>query len=364
MGYETAFSPDYLTARHRFRAAATAAGARLESHPISGEGPSGEELAIDVALLGADSPSHLVIVSSGLHGVEGFLGSAIQSALLEGGLIAGLLPTGSALLLLHALEPHGFAWLRRNDAANVDLNRNFLPPGIPFTGSPPLYRDLEDWLNPKCAPRNPVWSLPRAVALIVRHGTPRLKEAIAVGQYDFPKGLFFGGHEPSPTRRLLAEHLPRWGGPAARIIHLDVHTGLGRSATVKLLLDSSQADRVPDLTRVFGPGLLELAEAGGTAYRVNGDFLPWCASEVFAGRRYDGLCAEFGTYPPLRVLLALRAENQAHHWTRPGGPETRQAGKNLREAFAPADPRWRHNTVSLGLDLIRLAVTTCAESGR
>jgi len=353
-----AFSPDYATARARFRAAARARVARVEAHPIAGAGPGGEELAIDAALIGDEDPARLVIVSGGLHGVEGYLGSAIQQAILEGDLAAEP-PPGSALLLLHALDPYGYAWTRRVNEANVDLNRNFLADDAPYAGSPPLYGHLDPWLNPRRPPRRPSGFLPLALLTILRHGLPALKDAVAFGQYDYPRGLFFGGHAPSATQRLLAEHLPRWAGAAGQILHVDVHTGLGPRGTCKLLLDEEMADRAPWLAGVFGAGTVEVSEPNGTAYHSRGDLLTWCRSRPFAGRCYDGVCAEFGTDPALRVLTALRAENQAYHWCTPDDPAARRARSRLRAAFAPADPRWRSRTLARGLAIVRRALAAC-----
>ena len=77
----SAFSPDYRSARSRFRASARARGFRLEALAID----EGEDWTVDVAIGGDPDPDRLVVVSSGLHGVEGSLGSAIQAALLESG---------------------------------------------------------------------------------------------------------------------------------------------------------------------------------------------------------------------------------------------------------------------------------------
>ena len=72
--------------------------------------------------------------------------------------------------------------------------------------------------------------------------------------------------------------------------------------------------------------------------------------------RYEFLCAEFGTYSSLRVLAALRAENQSHHWGTPDDPATVNAKAWLKEVFAPADPHWREATVFQGLALVRRAL--------
>jgi hypothetical protein len=55
----------------------------VEEHPIAGRGPQGEALAIDVAIVPGGASRSTLVVSSGIHGVEGFLGSAIQHRLLE-----------------------------------------------------------------------------------------------------------------------------------------------------------------------------------------------------------------------------------------------------------------------------------------
>src|SRR5437870_5200075 len=84
MGINTSyFSADYSNARSRFREMAKRAGGLLEILPITAKGPKGEDLAIDIAWFGASNPERLLLHSSGLHGVEGFAGSAIQLQLLD-----------------------------------------------------------------------------------------------------------------------------------------------------------------------------------------------------------------------------------------------------------------------------------------
>jgi hypothetical protein len=354
MSGEPAFSPDYRAARARFLAAASARGFRLETHPIDGD----DDLTIDVALGGDDDPSRLVVVSSGLHGVEGFLGSAIQAAILEDDPEAWRLPPGSGLILLHSLDPFGFDRIRRVDPANVDLNRNFLLEGEPFTGSSPTYQEIDWLLNPRRPPRRFDLLTIESLPAVLRHGKEALKRAIAGGQYDFPLGLFFGGHGPSPTRLLLEAEMPRWIGSTEQIIHLDFHTGLGTWGNLALLLEETVTpERYRWLADRFGEACVEWW-GEGIAYPTRGGLGTWCQS-TFADRTYDFLCAEFGTYSGSRVLAALRAENQAHHWGEPDSPSTRRAKSRLLEAFAPADPAWRSSTLAQGLKLVRRAFEVC-----
>ena len=352
-----AFSPDYRTARARFRSAASARGFRLETHPIAED----EDLTIDVAIGGDERPGRLVVVSSGLHGVEGFLGSAIQTSILEADPDSWPLPAGSGLVLLHALDPFGFDRLRRVDSGNVDLNRNFLLEGESYSGSPATYREIDRVLNPRTPPRRIDLLTIESIPAILRHGKDALKRAIAGGQFDFPQGLFFGGDGPSTTRRLLEEHMPRWVGGADYVLHLDVHTGLGHWGNLALLLeDTVTPDRVRWLADRFGSDRVEWS-GEGIAYPTRGGLGSWCQA-AFADRAYDFLCAEFGTYSGIRVLAALRAENRAYHWGRPDAPASHRAKLRLREAFAPADPRWRSATLEQGLATVRRAFEVCFES--
>ena len=98
------------------------------------------------------------------------------------------------------------------------------------------------------------------------------------------------------------------------------------------------------------------------AYEVRGDLITWCCREIFAGRDYDGIAAEFGTYGPISVLSALRAENQAHHWGTPDSPPTRCAKSRLREVFAPESPEWRAETVAKGVDIVQRTIDDVHEA--
>jgi predicted deacylase len=143
------FSEDYPAARQRFLAAGHALGADLHQLRLGLSAPDGSPLTIDIAWIGARSPDTVVIHSSGLHGIEGFAGSAIQLALMNQ---CGSIPPNGAILFVHTLNPFGMAWLRRFNENNVDLNRNFLPAGVGRPTASEAYRRLEKFLNPGSPP--------------------------------------------------------------------------------------------------------------------------------------------------------------------------------------------------------------------
>ena len=355
MRHDEVFPADYAEARERFRQAAPSAAWTLTSSPVDTRGPDGGPLTTDVLASGEQCPERTLIVSSGLHGVEGFFGSAVLVGALRSVFSEQGPPTGSRIVLVHALNPWGFAHRRRTDEHNVDPNRNFLVRGQIFRGCAPEYERLNDLLNPRHPPRRFDMFTVRAMAAISRSGLRAVKQAVAAGQYEHPHGLFFGGRERSSVARHFMAMWPDWTRHARSVLHLDIHTGLGRSGRCKLLSSESPDDEhTSELTDLFGSGLLEFAGSSGVAYEAQGDLGRWCR-ECYTVGDYCYLCAEFGTRSSLRVLAALRAENQAHHFSSPSDPARARAKHRLLEAFCPSSPRFRTRALNNALQIIRQA---------
>ena len=346
------FPADYATARLRFREAAARAGWRAYARAVDPRGPSGEPLWIDAAVSPHPDARRTLVISSGLHGVEGFFGAAVQLALLEAWRVD---PPAVRCVLLHALNPFGFAWLRRTDDRNVDLNRNFLREGESYRGAPDGYAALDGALNPQRPPAAwDAWILTLVPALL-RRGPARITRAIAVGQYTFPKGLFYGGSGPTPARLAIEAGLREWLAGSADVVHLDLHTGLGKWEEANLLVDyPPSAPQRERLIRWFGPDCVRLPEGRAPDYSARGAFGPWCVSAGLAPE-YLFAYAEFGTFSGARVLSGLRRENQAHHWGAPEDPSTVTAKQTLKELFCPPDSAWRSRTVARAVELARRA---------
>lgn len=346
---EQHFSDSYTQARRRFIEAARAVNASVHSYAI--DAASTDDLTIDVAIIGPDTDPALV-VSSGLHGIEGFFGSAVQLALLQR-LCATNDQHGIRFVLIHAANPYGFAHLRRANEDNVDLNRNFMTSAGDYAGAPGGYAGLNGLLNPESPPSRFEPFKAKALWNIWRTGLPALKETVARGQYEYPRGLFYGGKQPCASTRIIQNHCDTWLGASQHIVHIDLHTGLGPYGNYKLLLtESDYAKRRDSYTETFGADHIEpLTKPDGMAYRVSGQWGPWM-QQHFQMRDYRFAGAEFGTYDVIRVIAALRAENRAHHHCAPGDPAYLRAKAELRECFCPASPAWRNQVMESGLRVI------------
>src|SRR5205085_1839656 len=111
MNSAESFAPDYQGARARFLEAARAAGAALEAILHPERGPDGGALHTDVAWIGPRDAEAALVLISATHGVEGFCGSGAQVDWLRREEWRAL-PAGTAVLIIHAINPYGFAWLR------------------------------------------------------------------------------------------------------------------------------------------------------------------------------------------------------------------------------------------------------------
>jgi hypothetical protein len=382
MSYLRFYCADYDSARRQFRDLAAQRGFQQEFYPLDSDhlrGPHGEELTVDVATRGAERPRRTLIVSSGLHGVEGYFGSAVQLAWLDA--LRTEPPAECRWVLVHGLNPYAFAWQRRWNENNVDLNRNFFRGEAEtnddhFHASQQVYGEWNRLLNPPHPPRRyepfrlkvllSLWQqswkarmrLPPAerpspvrVGQVLRLGLNELLGSLPVGQYKHPRGLFYGGANEEWSTRLVQKQIADWVGDSETIIHVDIHTGLFRFGDYKLLVEfSPNSQRYEWLSSFVDTERLN-SNCGTTPYLARGTMTGYL-QERLADRWYVGVTAEFGTYRPLQMLMALRAENQAHHHWRPGESGYRRVKQQLLDAFCPRSRPWRETTVRQGVSII------------
>jgi hypothetical protein len=348
------YASDYFDARQRFLAAAKGHDAWTASFPITARGPKGEALSIDTAYLGAGAPRRLLIVSSGTHGVEGYAGSAVQIAFLKQ-LTARMLRKDQGILLVHALNPYGYAHNRRTNEHNVDLNRNALER---FPGpANPAYAHLNAWLNPPSPPGADLFVL-RGLGHVLRHGPAAIKQAIAGGQYEFPKGIFYGGTALADSTRRFVEILSDASLKSAqRVVYIDLHTGLGRRGGYKVLVNFEESSSAyTHMREWFGARAVQgNRPTRSIAYRATGD-LTDLAGRLFTGAEVYPAVLEFGTYPLVHMIGALRAENRAHFYGRQGSARVARAKAALVETFCPRAAPWRSAIVRGGLRVLNQAL--------
>ncbi len=310
------FSPDYATARARFLTAARKAGGALTAHPHPLKGPGGEDLSMDVARIGPIHAEKVLSIISGTHGIEGYCGSAIQTALLEGGLADGL-PADTALVFIHALNPHGFAWGRRVNEDNIDLNRNFVDFNAPLPSNED-YALLHDALLPDEWTQATQTALLESILDFVKtRGQQAYVDAVSTGQYTYPKGLFFGGHGPSWSNKTVRAIFETELAPARALAFFDIHTGLGERGMGELL--STVAPDSPSFALAqqwLGADIRSTQAGTSVSADVKGSMkaalIDRLTQEPGRERQIMAVSIEYGTKPQSDVGAALMADNWLH----------------------------------------------------
>jgi len=355
------FSGDYLQARRRFLDAARDAGARLSSYDNDG---ASERLHTDVAWLGPRSAARVLVTVSGTHGVEGYTGSACQLRLLTGGLLARL-PAGTALLLVHALNPYGFAHDRRVNEDNVDLNRNFVDHERPPANDG--YPQVHPFLVP------PSWEGPERVAadealmaVAAERGVRYLQSVITAGQWTHPDGLFHGGTRPVWSHRVLEDVTRSHLTGREQVAYVDLHTGLGERAVGEPIFRGGRDRDALERARRWYGGALTTSEHGtSSSTPIVGNTATLLADVLCGGEQLTAITLEFGTLPGIEVLAALRADN----WLalQPEGtvaPELhRLIKRQIRAAFYPDEADWRDAVLARADTVLAQTLTGLTTNG-
>jgi hypothetical protein len=355
------FSADYAEARGKFRDAAAAAHVALVEYCNPASAPHGLTLATDTAWIGPRRVERVLVLLSGTHGVETNCGSGLQVGLLRSK-IAAEIPDGLGLLMIHAINPGGFAWGRRVAENNVDLNRNFVDHSKPYPATP-AYEMLREAICPR------EWTAAaRAAADAVledyarRHGVMELQAAISSGQFVDPTGLFYGGHGATwsniTLRRILVRELPA----ARHVAFIDLHCGLGAHGMHEII--NTHMSNHPGFARVmawYGAEATSSEQGNSTSATILGD-TTIALDETLPRADITGIALEFGTAPIGEIREVLRAENWLHFHGKLDSAQGRAIKAELRQAFYPDTDTWREMVWERMVDVTRRTLEALAQS--
>jgi len=301
-----------------------------------------------------------IVINSGVHGIEGYFGSAAQNMFLANMVSKISEPALDkfSIVLIHVINGWGMQNRMREvfDKKNgglIDLNRNF---GI-------------DFAKPEQLPNNHKYAIAHPVLLskpdkiikkeaIKKFRQEHLKDgvwaAISHGQYYEPYGLFYGGCERLPenaaTMRIYDDIM---GKNAKSLISIGLHTGLGRfyrkkaDVTSSLLVSHPETHKntlffkeklapnvpiTPDNNAISGPTLL-------------GDLVD-CLENRYKSRNIPVYTADFeigtGEFPIMSPVYKRMDMGDARYDLLHYGKINNETWANLTESWYPSDVRWKN----------------------
>lgn len=347
-----------------------------ESIPLADE--NDPNLFIDSIFIPSTSgkKDRLLIVTSGVHGIEGFVGSALQSAMLREN-FWGERDEDLNVLIVHAVNPYGFKHERRVSAANVDLNRNFDTTKELFKVKNEGYAKIRELFNPTEPATTGFFHRLgfyfKAVYAIYQHSMAVLRAAILSGQYEFADSIFFGGKDFEPQKAILEGILTKYALGYAHVLMIDLHTGYGARGQLHLFADKTPEMDGPYIEKIFAGQKLDYGQQKDF-YQVTGSMVSY-AAKFFTGKaRFAPMVFEFGTLDSQKTLGSIDSlyrmtlENQLAHHQANSPEDAKQIRDLFREMFYPSSVEWRQSalkqfktSLSLALQKQRAAAAAAVE---
>lgn len=357
MSEEHHFPSDYAQARANFLAACRGAelGTTARVHP-SAKTRDGKPLFLDTTTIGERDAENALLMISATHGVEGYFGSGVQSGLLRQGLAA---PKGARIVLLHALNPYGFAWDRRVNEDNADINRNFVDHARPPVNA--AYASLADAIAPRDMSREALKSANAKLrAYSDEHGDFALQEAITKGQYAFPDGVYYGGARESWSASMLRGVLGEELRGVRKLIVIDFHTGLGEHGHGEMISEDLPGSPAYVRAKSMWGERVRSSEAGESVSAPLTGTVDKAVARWLGNVELTFAALEVGTLPTRDVFDAVRRDNWLHAIAGRDHPQAETIRREIRAAFYPDTTQWKRLVWKAADEVIRQALLALA----
>lgn len=290
--------------------------------------------------------TRLQVYISAVHGIEGYVGSALQSWLLTH---PEVLDSSSDYVFLHALNPYGFKNNRRVNENNVDLNRSFLQNLSDFPKINGSYGEIKDFLNPSVPANTNPFSrfgfLVSSLKLIFENSIETLRKGILIGQYQYPKGIFYGGAEIPYQISILKELKDEIFYRYQKVFVVDIHTGYGKMNELHLLANSNASVSSKLLNSIF-QNRVDYGDKD-KFYRTTGDVISFLEAQSSSEHTIHGVVFEFGTLNSQTTLGSIESlrrivlENQKFHFGATSTFVGQEINNLFKELFYPDNPEFR-----------------------
>jgi len=352
------FPDTYEASRERFRNYLATIrqdwpDAELSYHRLKGD----KDLTIDwIRSDASDRNDRVLVFTTGEHGVEGYVGSAMLQRFIDK-YLPRLDPRTTGLLLVHAINPWGMKHHRRVNADNTDLNRTFLW-DLPFD---PAFNPEYDYLYSYIDPVKPVQNLTLGNVgfylnlfwRAILKGLPWLKHHLLLGQYRYPRGLYYGDKDyPEETQTLIGLYRQAFLR-FDQILHLDMHTGYGPRYQMSLVNSVLEEMTSREFEKKFDYPLVVAANPE-EFYAIRGDMIDYVyalRAHEFPEKRLYATSFEFGTLgEKLRGQIgsprAMIFENRFYWHGARSDKIARRIKHDFEDLFNPIDTDWRLKAVA------------------
>ena len=327
---------------------------QLETHPLK----NFPDLSIDWLWAHTPKKETLIIISTGEHGIEGYVGYALLKIFIEE-FAPQLYSENTGLLLIHALNPWGMKYHRKVNENSVDLNRNFVFDGNFDATINPEFHGVKELINPQTRIRSfgienvNFWS--RVVKALFTSGIATVTKAALLGQHHTPDGFYYGGTTYQEGTAVAMELYRLALDEYQSVIQIDMHTGYGPRDQMSIImspLDPMTSEETSN--KINYPLVLKInAEE---FYDISGDMAAYyykLRNKYFPDKQLFACGFEFGTFGSslparIRSLRGMVFENQLHWHGAKSELTAQQIRREFEELYFPSEAKWREKALADG----------------
>lgn len=317
-----------------------------------------DDLFIDNIYIPAQTESkNLIILTTGVHGMEGYIGSTMLDVFFE-----EIYPTldgdTTGVLVVANVNPYGMKYKRRYNENNVDLNRNFIMDWDSFDlSSNKDYPEVVDFLQPEGKIGNALWhevgfygSLAKEA---ITKGADKVSDALLTGQYEYPTGVYYGGNgDEKSTAYLKSVFQECLDGEYENLVHIDIHSGYGPRYNMVIFNSVYETMTEAESKQAFGYDYV-IAHDSESFYATTGDTTDYfyrLAESKQSEVDLFSTCFEFGTigdgfFDSILSLKYTVDENRQHWYPSDNNITTEVVKENYNELFYPTETKWREKTI-------------------
>lgn len=311
------------------------------------------DLTIGICYIRASKKTDkLLILSSGVHGVEGYVGSALQFYFIDNYINENFLEKTS-VLLIHSVNPYGFKYQRKVTENNVDLNRNSDIDKELFSTINEGYSEISDIINPKkkVETKNSAnrFFFLKAFKEITRRSISVFRQAILQGQYEYPKGLFYGGNDFEPQIKNLVQSIETICEPYKTIFAIDLHTGYGERGKLHLFPNPVEESVKSRMETIFQGFHIDWGDSDNF-YTYSGDFVGFI-QKINKDKIFIPMLFEYGTVGSRKILGSIKSlhimmlENQGEHYGYVSDEDKKKVKYDFVEMYNLSSDSWRSQII-------------------
>ncbi len=351
--YSEYFFNEYDQVRRHFAARANELEAQTYSHTINED----DGLYIDCMYLPAKADkTNLIVLTTGVHGIEGYIGSVMLDVFFQE--IAPTLEDDTGVLVISNVNPYGMKYHRRYNENNVDLNRNFIIDWQSFDLSTNKdYPKVDGFLGPEGQIGNALWHEAGFYLALAKEaltvGADTVSDALLGGQYEYPQGVYYGGTGDEASTVFVKEVFRRClESDYENIVHIDIHSGYG--PRYNMVIFNSVYETMSEAETVAAFAYDNVISYDSEAFYVTTgdttDFFYRLRDSMGSEKGLFSTCFEFGTigdsFIDSIISLKYTVDENRQHWYPTGNELSAEVVRqHYLELFYPTEQQWREKTV-------------------